>query len=118
MQLRLVVQLELVALHCAAHLDDQRELLRRLRFVLLVVERVTDVRFLCRVHCGVGALKQHARVCAVRRIHRDSDAGAHLEQMAVDREWLLQRVEQPVGDGCNVAGIGCTCQEHSELVVA
>src|SRR5207247_9866031 len=117
-QLRLVIELELIALDRLAHLHDQRELLGSPLLVLLIVKGVADVQLLCRIHRHIGPAKKCSRIRPMRRIKGDADAGADLELMAVDGKWLLQRVENLSRDGGNVTGVVRAREHDPEFVAA
>ncbi len=96
-QLRLVMELELVPLDGVAHLHDERELVGRARLVLLAVEAVADAGLLRHVHRHVRMAQERARVRGVRRIDGDPDRGADFEHLPLDDERLLERVEDAPG---------------------
>ena len=98
--------------------DGQRQLVRSPRLVLLIVKRIANVCLFGRVHRRVGATEERSCIRAVRRIDGDADARAHLEQVAIDRERLLQRVENSTGHRSHVIRVAGARQEQSELVAA
>ena len=96
--LRLVVQDELVVLDRAAQLAGEREALHGVPVLLGLVELGAGVVGLGDVHRDVGALQQRLAVLAVRREAGDADRGADLERQAVDLERLRRPSRILLGD--------------------
>ena len=115
--LRLVVQDQLVALERAAQLGDQRQPLARVAVARRVVGLEAGARLLGLVHRDVGALQQRVGVGAVLRAERGADARVHHDLEPVDLERVLERDADPAPDLGRARQPGAG-QQQRELVAA
>ncbi len=92
--LRLVVEHELLLLHRMAQFAEQGKARRVVLVELGVVEGMPAVGMLGRVHGHVGALYQDIRVHAVIGVKRNADARADVESLLLDPERRAQRLQQ------------------------
>ncbi len=117
-QLRLVVQQQLVALQRAAQCRLQLQLARR---ALLHAGREEAPRRLAlvlgAVHRRVGVARQDLVVVAVRRIAGDADRHRHAQLVALHHARLGQALQQLAGHQLGAGGVGAG-QQHGELVAA
>ena len=117
--LGLVVQRELVAIERVAQRGLQRQPLDRLGLGLLgeEAEAVLAV-FLGEIHRHVGILGQRLHVGAVRRIHRDADAGGGVAFVAAQLQRLAQDRQQVARDALDVIALGGFLENDDEFVAA
>ena len=114
--LRLVVQDELVALERAAQLGDQREPLARVTVTGRVVGLKARARVLGLVHGDVGALQQRVGVGAVLGAQGRPDAGVHHDLEPLDLERVLERDSEPPPDFGRAGEV--RAREHQRELVA
>ncbi len=118
-ELRLVMQEELVALQAAAQTRLQRHPLERMDVDLLRVELVVVLAVLLgAVHGDVGVFHQGLFVLRFRRIHADADARRHPAFLPLNRHRLDERGEDLARDGRDLFRLGHFLHQHHELVPA
>ena len=115
--LRLVVQDQLVALERAAQLGDQGQPLARVAVAGRVVGLEAGARLLGLVHRDVGALQQRLGLGAVLRRERGADARVHDDLEPFDLERVLERDADPAPDIRRARQPGAG-QQQRELVAA
>ena len=116
--LRLVVQDELVALDALAELAEQGEAARRGLLLLGREQRVAGAGALGVVHREVGAAEQVVDVVAVERDERDADARLHVDDVTVDDEGRLERLLDRPDDARGARQVGGRRRQDPELVAA
>ena len=117
--LRLVVQPELVALQCLAQLAVDRDAGRGIGVhSLLEVGMAAAAAVLGEVERDVGLLQQVGAALPVPWENRDADAGAGVDDVAVDLERLVQGLDQGARDRAGIAPLLQPGQHHRELVAA
>jgi hypothetical protein len=117
-QLRLVVELQLLPLHRPAQLDHQRHLVGGADVHVLAMEAVAALLLLRVVHRHVGAAEQGAGVGAVLGEEGDADAGADFQHLPVHHERLFERVQDAAGGDGGGVRVGGGRQHDRELVTA
>ena len=119
LQLRLVVELELVAGQRRAQLALQRQALDRRGAEPAAVElEIAAALPLGMVHGEVGVLQQGLRIVAVIGEERDPDAGADHHRLLAQIERMVERREHPLGDPGRVLGPPELAEHDRELVAA
>jgi hypothetical protein len=117
--LRLIVQLELVALQCTAQTRFQRETLERVGVELLGIELKIVLSLSLRlVHRDVGVLHERRFVAAVLRISGDTHACRDSKLLPEQHQRTSNRCENLMRDGAGVIFLGDLRQQDDELVTA
>ena len=117
LHLRLIVQLELIALEGTTQRRFERQAFNRLGLDLLgeEPEGVLAV-FLGAIHRHIGFLRQHLHVGTVRRISRDADTGRGMAFVAAQLQRLAENRQQVTGDPLDVMAFRGLPENDDELV--
>ena len=117
--LRLIVEKELVAIQSFAQLTFETQLLESARVHRLGIElEVVAAIVLGAVHGGVGVADQAFGDDPVVRVDGDADAGGHQKSLAVELVGLGQRLAEAPRDIGGISDAVELRQQDDELVAA
>ncbi len=100
------MQHQLVLLDRPAQISDEREVMGDHGVMLDGVDLVAAVSALGRVHRHVRSTQERHGVRAMLGPEGDADTPADVQVVVLDREWLLQRLEQLARDQHRPGDVG------------